>query len=212
MKSRRIGFLVLLASTACGCAASPEANVSERLVAPSGATLSERLESESLNGVEPFNSDAVREAASKGAAAAGELTRTIQGKPDHRSFLALIALRRVSAPDYAALPSSIRAKVLVDSLRSHHTFNAWGMPGRAWVEPARMLVDLGRDASVDLASLLDDARPAPHWGSADATISREERLRVKDYAGALLAAATRQPYAHDADPAIRDERIRTLHY
>lgn len=177
---------------------------------PQGSTLAERLEYESVRSVEPFLSEALREAEAAGPAALDEIEHALASTPDQRSFLALVALRHIDRARYEALAPDVRAQILMETLRHHVTFNSWGLPGRAWAEPAAMLLELGAVAAARLRPLLADDRPAPHWGSAGATIAREEGDRVKDYAAALLAEACGLAYVHDPDPAVRDGRIRDL--
>jgi hypothetical protein len=50
----------------------------------------------------------------------------------------------------------------------------------------------------------------PYEGSEEATIAGDHRLRVKDLAGALIAAIIGASFPDDPDPGIRDAAIATL--
>ncbi len=97
----------------------------------------------------------------------------VAAHPDHSSYHLLLALRRRSPEAYAKLPATTRAAVLCAALGHLTTFNDWGHLATIPVEgpPTEALIETGRDALLCLAPLLDDRRPAPFYGSKDATVS-----------------------------------------
>lgn len=202
-----LGVAWILLILGCSEPATSDPNPNDPL--PSG-TLAQRLEHESVRSVEPFNSVAVKEATAGGSSAVPELVRAVHDARDYRAFLALVALHKLDRGAYHAVPVAVRASVLSDALKRHATFNSWGFPTGVWSEPASMLVELGPAVEPSLRPLLDDERPALHWGSSSATLGRQEGHRVKDYAAALLAAGAGRPYEYHADPSVRDARIRAL--
>ena len=175
-----------------------------------GADLITRLESDSENSVEPWNSQSFEEAVGKGAAIEPELLAAVNDKPDRRSLLALEALRRTSGQKYASLPVPQRAKIYADALARGKTFNLWGVPGFGWEEPAKAFIALGGGAVPALVPLLQDARDAQVWGSHGATAASAYRNRVKDYAFALISEMTGRGYDYKQDPAERDRLIGDL--
>lgn len=151
--------------------------------------LAAQLETDSENGIEPFNSAAYQEAVSRGKSVALDLRGQLT-KNDGSSFLGLLALKQVSPDDYRALDQAFRMAVLVDALKNSKTFNAWGIPHKYW-EPAaqaliaegKSLVADGKDVGPELKDLVKDNREAPVLGAPE-----RSQLHVSDYAQALLQA------------------------
>lgn len=168
--------------------------------------LAEQLAADSTRGVEPFNSMAFTEVVSRGGEVAASL-RTAVSRPGASSLLGLLALRRISPPEYKSLDAGLRSQVLLDSLRESKFFNTWGLPHVAWEEAAKAIIDEGQAVESALVGLLDDKREARIWGSEGASEALRYRYRVCDYAWALLNQIRGEPVPIPEDPAERDKLI-----
>jgi hypothetical protein len=168
-----------------------------------------RLRTDSRNGVEPFNSLAYRETVRRGAAASATLTASITGT-DRSFLLPLLALRAIGGRLPPSPNDSAKAAILVGALRESETFNIWGLPHLYWEDAAKAILELGAAARPGLIALLDDARPAPVWGSEEVAEYNRYRYRVGDYALALLLGIQGQTIALPADPAARDSLKRSV--
>ena len=147
--------------------------------------LTQRMEIDSANGLEPFNSAAYREAISRGKAA-GSALRSLITREDRSSLIGLLALRKVSPEEYSSLEPKFRVNVLTDALKNSKYFNTWGIPNLYWEDAAKAIIDEKQGAVDALRSLLNDERPARLFGSEGATLYQENHYEVKDYASALL--------------------------
>src|SRR5207247_10180806 len=101
---------------------------------------------------------------------------------------------RPAAPAAAhALPAGERAAGYADALRTSTIFNAWGLPGSSLSPAAHAVIALGEPAVGALAPLLDDPRPAPMFGSQDATTADAYGNRVCDFAWVLVCESRGGP-------------------
>ena len=167
------------------------------------------LEEDSRRGLEPWNSQAVREVERRGADGAPQLAELLRS-PDRSSFLGLMAIRLVDRETYARLDPELRTAVLVDALATSQYFNAFGLPHLYWEEPARAIIDEGAVAESPLSRLLRDTRPAPMWGQEEVVEYEAYQYRVADYALALIRAIRGDEEPVPQDPNERDELIRQL--
>ena len=149
------------------------------------AQLIGELEQGAARGSEPFNAPAFREVVRRKDAAPA-LLASIAGGSSQREYFKLMALKRLDAAASAKVPAKQGAAILTDALAKSETFNAWGIPNHYWQSSARAIIEYGSEAVPYLERLLDDQRPAPVWGSEEATIYEQYRFRVCDYALALL--------------------------
>jgi hypothetical protein len=165
------------------------------------------LEQGAVKGREPFNAPAFREIVNR-KDAAQPLFAAIGAGTSQREYFKLMALKRLDPALYAKLPARQGAAILTDALARSETFNAWGIPDNYWQTSARAIIEYGAESVPYLERLLDDARPAPVWGSEEAMIYNQYRFRVKDYAFALLnEIAPRQKAALPVASAERDSLI-----
>jgi hypothetical protein len=135
--------------------------------------------------------------------AAGQIT----ARPDASSYHLLLTLRRAAPTAYAAIAPEVRARVLIDALRSASYLNDWGHlgPGGGHDGPAaQALLDTGDAAIGPLRELLDDDRPARLMGSESATISSQYGYRHSDYAYRYLRLVRGEDPDFEAEPAQRD--------
>jgi hypothetical protein len=190
-------------------AAERRAARAKSLQGMSGTDLVADLARESSRGVESFNSTAYREAARRGRKIAPDLLSALS-RLDSGQLLPLLALREVSAADYARVPSGARASILVGTLQHARFFNAWGIPHLFWEDAAKATIEMGAAADSALVGLLRDERPAPVWGSESAGEASRYRYRVKDYAWAMLLAIRKRPSAIPESPAERDRLIQSM--
>jgi hypothetical protein len=160
-------------------------------------------------GMPPEGSDSVARARTLGSAATPQLTDEIRGGGVH-ALLAIEALRAADPSAYGAMPAAQRAAIYADALSASRTFNAWGLPGFSLTDTARAVIALGPDAVGALRPLLADERPAPLFGSQDATTSAAYGNRVRDYAFVLIAEILGVAYEYDESPAARDAQIAAL--
>lgn len=183
----------------------------KRLHAMDPASLVNELQTDSKDGIEPFNSMAFSILISQGDQAAPHLATAIKKSPDRNSLLTLLVLRKVSPEgQYKALGADMRVKVLIDALRQSRTFNTWGLPHAKWQEAAKAIIEEGRAARAPLVTLLTDKREAPVWGSAIHVESLRYGYRVNDYAWALLNKINAEDVEVPKDRAKRDALIQDL--
>lgn len=172
--------------------------------------LAAELSSDSKKGKSPNNSLAFDETINRGSNIGPQLAKTLTTS-DHSSFLALLALRKISPKDYDSIPSTFRVKVLVDALQHAQSLNAWGLPHLKWHEAAEALIeekDAARPALVEL--LRKGSKNAPVEGIGVHDAYEKYHYRVSDYAWALLNDINKQPVPIPKDPSTRDKLIEEL--
>jgi hypothetical protein len=185
--------------------ASREKQLSEMSV----ADLAGALQQDSTRGREPWNSLAVAEVQRRGSDVAAPLAEFL--KPaDQSSFLTLMSIRMVNQEVYGRLPMDVRIAILVDRLSKGEFFNAFGLPHLYWEDPARAIIEEGKNAEPALFALLKDDRPAPMWGEEQVVEYEAYQYRVADYALALIRAIRGDEQPLPQDPAARDDLIRQL--
>lgn len=168
--------------------------------------LEAKLRTDSEAGTPPWASDAVAHAPQCGEAAVQWLLQRV-AHAGGESFLALEALRIHFPSVWAAIPPQERAATYARQLATAHWFNAWGQPGEPASETAQALIGLGTAAIPYLTPLLDSQRPAPSFGSEEATLSRLLGYRVCDYAWAFIAQIEGEHPGFPATPEERDIAI-----
>jgi hypothetical protein len=131
-----------------------------------------------------FNSMPFKEVVKRGETAVPELLSSLN-VADQRSWLGLLAVRKLSTSKYESLKPAFRVAVLIDALRASKHFNAWGLPHLYWGEAAKAIRAEGAVAEEQLHRMDLDRRPAPLWGSEHALEFRRYRYRACDYAWAL---------------------------
>ncbi len=171
--------------------------------------LVKKLEEDSGKDVEPFNSLAFREASTRGAGVARELAAAVKS-PNRSSFLALMALRKVSTDEFNKIDPKIRTAILVDALRTSKFFNTWGLPHLYWEDAAKALMEGGRNAVPLLMQLLRDTREAPVWGSEETFEYQKYKYRLCDYAMALILEIQNKKTEIPVKPEDRDRIIKTI--
>jgi hypothetical protein len=126
---------------------------------------------------------------------AHEIREHVEEHPDHESYHCLFALHRKARRAYAAIPPDKKASVLAAAL-THTQFLA--------------TIELGSAALPVLRPILEDARPAPLFGSEEATLSSMHRYRRKDFACRAIARILGLPFRFSGDPEERDRMIEEI--
>jgi hypothetical protein len=101
----------------------------------------------------------------------------ILNHPDFTSYHLLFALKDRSELAFDSIPPSVRARVLCSALSNLNYLNDWGHLAVSPKEGLAMtaLIATGEAALPCLKPLLEDRRPAPFFGSADATVATQYR-------------------------------------
>jgi len=179
---------------------------------PNTPELVEKLEFESLRGLEYFNSTAFDKIRSQNdSLTAKQLVKAIE-KPNRRYLLPLLALRQLSEAQFDSLDRSLSAGILTDALKQDQTFNDWGRPDLYWSEnrdleaPVAAMIDLGEQAVSGLERLLGEKRNAPLWGSQERLPRGTDSYQVNDYAIALIYKSTNLELPPDGFPKTRRAR------
>lgn len=171
------------------------------------------LIADSEDGLPAFDSPAYEAARLEDPKTRDAAVERIGSRPDHSSFLLLLALRRDAREAYDALPASTRAAVLCAGLRGNVALNDFGVldtDGSRDGHAARALIETGGVTVPLLAALLDDRSPAGLDGSEESTIARTLRLRRADFAYRYLSLILGREPEFDADPSARDVHIAEL--
>ena len=174
--------------------------------------LLDRLIADSRRHLTAVESEALR-ALSGPLPDAERFVQYIRDHPDESSYHVLLALRRAGPPEYARIPDAVKAAVLTAALARLIYLNDWGYldPREPYDgEAAQALLEVGAAAAPLLAPLLDDARPAPLFGSETATMSSMYGYRRSDFAYRYLAKILGLAPGFDADPRRRDPDIAAL--
>lgn len=170
-----------------------------------------QIETESLRGVEFFNSS--YDSVALSAPGAAEALKATITEPNRRFFLSLLALRKVRKDLYDEVDPRLKTGILVDALNQSIYFNGWGLPHRALENPttplsnaAAALAELGAPAKQWLGRLLLQNRSAPLWGSEE--VANKYRYRVADYALVFLLLIDNRQMTLPVRRAGRDSLIR----
>ncbi len=177
--------------------------------AEKGRPLVDELIADSQRRITLAESKALREGALSSADERRALDH-VAAHPDYTSYHLLFALQKRSPEALQRVPAATRAAVLCSALRELTYLNDWGHLALGLKEgaPARAIVEAGAAAKPCLAALLDDARPAPFFGSADATLSGG--YRRCDFAYRYLVLILGEQPAWDPSPDARDAAIAAL--
>jgi hypothetical protein len=134
----------------------------------------------------------------------------VASHPDHGSYHLLLAMRRQAPARYRELPAATRAQVWCGALAHLRLFNDWGHLGDPIQagSPMEALVETGDAALACLKPLLDDRRPAPFYGSEDASLSGGYRRADFAYRAAALILGEQPRFAESQ--AERDRAIARL--
>ncbi len=133
--------------------------------------------------------------------------------PDYTAYHLLLMLRKVEPKAYERVPSATKAAILCSALATSTFLNDWGNLNPAGSfddESAEALLELGNTALPPLRKLLDDKRPAPSWGSAEATMPKGYKYRRADYAYRYIMVIQGHKPLFLATPAERDPLIDAL--
>jgi hypothetical protein len=130
--------------------------------------------------------------------------------PDFTSYHLLFALKDRSEPAFDSIPASTRARVLCSALSNLKYLNDWGHLAVSPKEglAMRALAATGDAALPCLKPLLEDRRPAPFFGSADATVAAQ--YRRADFAYHAAARILNEKPVFAADSKDRDHEIARL--
>lgn len=148
--------------------------------------------------------------------------RTLAGMPDPAQALRAVVLDE-AAPlgrRYAAVEAAVQggwsgwmqrdadarvvASVLAHGMVRDQIHNRWGMPGQFVGTTGRILVGLPAGVRPALEPLLGDTRLLEIMGSQAATLQLENKYRICDLAGYLLAQHEHVPWQDAPEPAVRD--------
>ncbi len=137
----------------------------------------------------------------------------IREHADFTAYHVLFALRRTTETLYQSIPASVRAAILCSALAELTYLNDWGhlTVNPSVGVPAAALVELGQAALDCLMERLSDCRPAPFFGSADATVAAQYRRCDFAYraAATILGKSTHfAPTTTERDAAIEQLRSR----
>jgi hypothetical protein len=134
----------------------------------------------------------------------------ILNHPDFTSYHLLFALKDRSEPAYDAITAAARAGVLCSALSNLKYLNDWGHLAVSPKDGPAMtaLTATGEAALPCLKPLLEDQRPAPFFGSADATVAAQ--YRRADFAHHAAALILNEKPVFVADPRDRDREIARL--
>jgi hypothetical protein len=134
----------------------------------------------------------------------------VRHHPDASAYHVLFAIQARSPEAYARIPAAERAAVLCAALAYLVYLNDWGHLTVAVKDgpPAQALLATGTAARPGLVRLLDDRRPAPFFGSADATLAAQ--YRRADFAYRYLSLLLGEQPTFDPDPDKRDAAIERL--
>jgi hypothetical protein len=171
--------------------------------------LAKKMEEDAARDVEPFNSPAFREVVSRKAEAGRELAPLVKN-PNRSSFLALMALYKVSKDDYAKIAEETRVAILIDALGTSKYFNSWGMPHLYWEDAAKAIIESGHAALPGLRKLLSEKRDAPVWGSEEAGEYQKYKYRLCDYALGMILEIQGKKQEMPVTPEERDRLIASL--
>ena len=131
----------------------------------------------------------------------------IGGHKDYTAYHLLFALRRHAPEVYQSISDETKAEILCSAL-AHQTFlNDWGYldPDESHDgEAAKALLELGPPAIRCLESLLNDRRPAPLFGTEEATMSSIYGYRRGDFARRYHALLLGKEPSFHAVPEERD--------
>ena len=130
-----------------------------------------------------------------------------------RTYQLLFALRRAAPERAAMIPAERSAAIIISALTRLIYLNDFGYldPGGSYDgEAAAALLETREEAIPALCGLLDDDRPAPLFGSEEATLSALYGYRRKDFAAYLLSNLLGEHTSFEADPSNRDARIEAL--
>jgi hypothetical protein len=144
---------------------------------------------------------------------AHEIREHVEEHPDHESYHCLFALHRKARRAYAAIPPDKKASVLAAALTHTQFLNDWGVLDTTECndgEAALATIELGSAALPVLRPILEDARPAPLFGSEEATLSSMHRYRRKDFACRAIARILGLPFRFSGDPEERDRMIEEI--
>ena len=172
----------------------------------------DRLIEDSKNGLALIESAALAET-QLDATSALEARHYVTQSKDATAYHLLFALQ-THAPDvYRALPADVRAAVLCGALGQLKWLNDWGYldpsesyDGRA----AKALLETGASALLCLRPLLEDLRPAPLFGSEEATMSHMYKYRRADFAYRYISLISGHEPGFEPNPDQRDPSIRQL--
>jgi hypothetical protein len=148
--------------------------------------------------------------------------RTLAGLPDPAQALRAVVLDE-AAPlgrRYAAVEAAVQggwsgwmqrdadarvvASVLAHGMVRDQIHNRWGMPGQFVATTGRILVGLPAGVRPALEPLLGDTQLLEIMGSQAATLQLENKYRICDLAGYLLAEHEHVPWQDARDPTVRD--------
>jgi hypothetical protein len=220
MDQRAAGLLrsMLCMALTWGCAATAQPRERGRELGAvsrareQGGAMLEALVAESSQGLSLSESKVL----SQGPPTADQLTeaeRWVAGHPDHRSYHLLFLLREHAAERYERLPADLRARVLTAALGHLKYLNDWGYldPAESYDgKAAKALLALGAAALPHLRPLLTDRRPAPLFGSEEATMSHRYQYRRADFAARYVALILGEEAPFAEQVSQRDRAIATL--
>jgi hypothetical protein len=137
----------------------------------------------------------------------------VRSHSDYTAYHLLFALRRKAIGAYSRLSPEVRARVLCSALGHLRYLNDWGTldPHESHDgEAASALLETGKAAVECLVDLLDDRRPAPLFGSEEATMSSIYQYRRCDFAFRYVSLLRGRTPTFDPQPERRDVEVERL--
>lgn len=137
----------------------------------------------------------------------------ITAHPDHTAYHLLMLLRNHAPEQYASLDAKTRAQVLCAALGHSRYLNDWGYLDLSESydgEAAKALLETAAAAVPFLSPLLADKRPAPLFGSEEATLSSMYQYRRCDFAYRYQALIKGMEPRFEKRPSDRDKAIAAL--
>jgi len=172
----------------------------------------DRLIEESVRGITLMESRALPtgELDAEQERAAGDYVRS---HADYTAYHLLFTLRRKAVGTYSRLSPDVKARVLCSALGHLRYLNDWGTldPHECHDgEAASALLETGEAAVEYLVGLLDDRRPAPLFGTEEATMSWTYQYRRCDFAFRYVSLLRGRTPTFDPRPERRDVEIAAL--
>lgn len=141
-----------------------------------------------------------------------KIQEIILSSPDYQSYHLLFALIKTRNP-VVSIPDEIKASILCSALGHLVYYNDWTLldPVESNERQAgQEILDVGKNALICLVPLLDNSRPAPFFGSEDATMSKVYQYRINDFAFRYISLILKNEAPFLPQPQSRDSLIQIL--
>lgn len=137
----------------------------------------------------------------------------INAHPDYTSYHLLFGIRERFTTTYSRVPQRAKANILCSALAELNYLNDWSVLDPDYSHDRRaasVLIETGNYALPCLNNLLQDRRPAPLFGTEEATLSSLYKYRRSDFAYRYVSLILGENPVFIPDPKKRDEEIEIL--